>query len=114
MNTLQFIEELTLNPEKIEFAQTIETIENDYIFTATAFNNGGVSSKAGSNEGSCKILAFAQLNKLSKDQTLACFGHYYREDVLGYPEGEDHANIRQLMRTGLDAVSFDAFPLKPR
>jgi hypothetical protein len=31
----------------------------------------------------CKIFAFAELQKLSKEATLSCFGAYYREEVLG-------------------------------
>jgi hypothetical protein len=70
--------------------------------------------QAGSNEGSCKIFAFAKLNNLSDAQTLACFGHFYRHDVQGNPDGTDHANIRTFMRHGLSQVQFDGDALVPR
>jgi hypothetical protein len=56
-------------------------------------------------------LAFAKLQGFSVEQTLACFGRYYREDVLGNPEGDDHQNIRQFMANGWDGVSFAVTPL---
>ena len=36
------------------------------------------------------------------------FGSYYRDDVLGDPSGEDHANIRNFMKYGWDGVLFDS------
>jgi len=68
-------------------------------------------SSAGSNEGSCKILAFAKMQKLTQEQTLALFGGYYRDDVLKHPNGDDHANIRNFMLCGWAGVSFDGEPL---
>jgi hypothetical protein len=65
-----------------------------------------VVNESGTNEGSCKIFAFAQLNDLSVEQTLACFGKYYREDVLENPEGNDHGNIRNFMISGWEGVKF--------
>ncbi|MFT4047340.1 MAG: HopJ type III effector protein [Solimonas sp.] len=46
------------------------------------------------------MLAFAKLQGLSEAETLACFGRFYREDVLKNPDGTDHQNIRNFMRTG--------------
>ena len=46
---------------------------------------------------SIKIFAFAKLNQLSKQNTLDCFGAFYREEVLKNPEGQDHMNIRTFM-----------------
>jgi hypothetical protein len=37
---------------------------------------------------------------------LACFGTYYRDDVLANPEGSDHGNIRNFMKTGWAGVSL--------
>ncbi len=45
---------------------------------------------AGQNNGSCKIFAFGLAQDLSPEQTLACFGQFYRNDVLGFPENTDH------------------------
>jgi len=36
------------------------------------------------------------------------FGRFYREDVLGNPEGNDHANIRNFMESGWGGVKFDS------
>jgi len=43
---------------------------------------------------------------LDAQQTLACFGDYYRVDVLQNPEGVDHQNIRNFMTYGWDGVAF--------
>jgi hypothetical protein len=47
-----------------------------------------------------KFLAFAELNNLSAAETLNCFGAYYHEEVLANPEGTNHQNIRNFMKTG--------------
>ena len=100
------------NPEH-RFAETIAFIEQHYQFVPTAFRNGTVNNGADQNQGSCRILALATMLKLNDEQALLCFGEFYR-DVLATPEGNDHQNIRQLMQTGLAAVSFETSPLTPR
>jgi hypothetical protein len=40
-----------------------------------------------------------QMQELTPEATLACFGSYYFEDVLGNPNGTDHQNIRNFMKT---------------
>jgi hypothetical protein len=87
------------------------TIEAAYEFTATSFRNGELYNAAGQNSGSCKLFAFAQLQQLSEAQTLACFGNYYRQDVLANPDGVDHQNIRNFIRSGWAGIKFDAQPL---
>lgn len=109
-----FIRQLRCAPDHIAFDQTIGLIDSLYDFTPTAFRNGKHNNNAGENTGSCKILAFAQLNGLSVAETLACFGHYYRDDVRGDPNGSSHANIREFMRLGWPGVHFAAFPLQPK
>ena len=52
------------------------------------------------------LFAFAQKQQLSEAQTLACFGDYYRKDVLENPQGEDHQNIRQFMKSGWFGIAF--------
>lgn len=101
-----FFRQLSIDPESITFEQSIALIDALYDFTPTAFTNGEASNEAGQNNGACKILAFAHLHQLSEPQTLQLFGHYYREDVLPNPVGDDHANIRNFMRTGWDGVEF--------
>ena len=109
-----FLPPLRPTPAATRFDDTIELIDVLYDFTPTAFRNGEQHNAAGENNGSCKILAFGLLNGLSEAETLACFGHYYREDVLGDPGGHDHANIRNFMHDGWTGVHFEGTPLKPR
>jgi len=103
----QFLDKLKTSPEKVEFTDTMAIIDNNYDFTATRFKNGETINEAGENNGSCKVFAFAKLQNLTQEQTLYCFGHFYRDDVLGHPEAEDHQNIRNFMRSGWDGIKFD-------
>lgn len=110
--TLQtFLSRLAETPDSIEFDDTMAIIDSYYDFTPTAFQNGETHNEANQNNGSCKILAFGQLNDLTAQQALACFGRYYREDVLAQPKGDDHQNIRQFMIKDWDGVQFDGQPL---
>ena len=106
-----FLTKLNAQPETIEFTDTMAVIEENYDFSETAFTNGQQSNAAGENSGSCKIFSFAQLNGLTEQQTLACFGIYYRNDVLGNPDASDHQNIRQFMINGWSGIRFDSAPL---
>jgi len=103
-----FLENLIAAPESVEFSDTMAVIDANYQFTESAFVNGNQKNAAGQNSGSCKIFSFAQLQNLSTEQTLACFGRYYRDDVLGHPDADDHQNIRQFMCNGWQGVNFDA------
>lgn len=106
-----FMEKLKSAPESVAFTDTMAVIETNYTYTPTAFSNGEVKNDAGTNEGSCKLFAFAQLNQLSPEETLACFGDYYRVDVLQNPDGSDHGNIRNFMQSGWEGIQFDGKPL---
>lgn len=114
MNLDAFLKKLNDNPESVTFDDTMAVIGATYDFTPAAFTNGEARNEAGQNSGSCKLFAFAKLNGLSKEQTLACFGAYYREDVLKNPEGTDHQNIRNFIKHGWDGVKFDDMPLKAK
>ncbi len=109
------INKIKQQPKVVEFSEVIDVITRHYHYTPSCFTNGigenQVINAAGKNEGSCKIFAFAMLHGLSKDETLACFGRYYRDDVIGHPETIDHANIRVFMLHGWDGVHFDQSPL---
>lgn len=105
---------LAEHPDTIEFAEVIALIDSHYDFTPSAFRNGDTNNEAGQNNGSCKIFAFAKLQGLDEAKTLACFGRYYHEDVLGNPEGDDHANIRNFIRYGWPGIEFDGTALRPR
>lgn len=109
-----FLATLRSTPENIDFEDTMAAIESLYIHQPTAFRNGAQANGAEQNQGSCKLLAFAQLQGLSPSETLACFGRFYRTDVLSHPEGSDHQNIRQFMIHGWSGVTFEGQPLTPR
>ncbi|OCB77362.1 HopJ type III effector protein [Flavobacterium crassostreae] len=108
MTLSTYLTTLKQNPKTIVFADTMAVIEDKYTFTPTAFQNGTLHNAAGQNSGSCKLFAFAKAQQLSLDQTLACFGAYYFEDVLNHPNGTDHQNIRNFMLTGWDGLHFEA------
>ena len=97
---------LTQAPESIQFEDTMQVIEANYDFSESEFRNGDVVNVAGQNNGSCKIFAFGLAQDLSPEQTLACFGQFYRNDVLGFPENTDHQNIRNFMIHGWSGVQF--------
>jgi len=107
MELNEFLKKLDETPDSVCFHDTMEAIDAHYDFTPTAFSNGATRNEAGQNNGSCKLFSFAMLNGLSPQQTLACFGDYYRKDVLGNPDGTDHANIRNFIRTGWEGISFE-------
>ena len=114
MTLTTFLTNIKENPNSIAFADTIAVIEDNYVFTPTAFKNGDQQNAAGENSGSCKIFAFAKAQQLSPEETLNCFGTYYTEDVLKNPEGTDHQNIRNFMVSGWNGIAFerDALQLK--
>lgn len=96
------------NNEILQFDETISVITENYNYQPTGFSNGlgddKVMNAAGTNEGSCKIFAFAQLNLLDQQQTLNLFGDFYHKDVLQDPTGTNHQNIRRFMRDGWKGI----------
>ena len=112
MTLNDFLKKLDDTPENICFNDTLAQIDALYDFTPTAFTNGAVRNEAGQNNGSCKLFSFAKLHGLSPQQTLACFGDYYRKDVLGNPQGADHQNIRNFMKNGWEGIKFEGKALK--
>ena len=111
MTIKTLIDKLQDSPELIEFTDVMSVIDANYHYTPTCFYNGEIINEAGCNEGSCKLLAFAQLQGFSEMQTLALFGRYYREDVLLNPAGDDHANIRNFILDGWLGIRFAGEPL---
>lgn len=107
----EFLLKLEQHPEQIEFSETMAVIEANYQFNPTRFSNGDLENEAGQNNGSCKIFAFGMMHYLSEEQTLACFGDYYRKDVLGNPEADDHQNIRNFINTGWEGIRYEGFAL---
>ncbi len=108
MSINEFLETLKASPEAIDFDILMALIDANYIFTPCAFSNGDLQNKAGENSGSCKLFYFAKLQDLSEADTLACFGAYYREDVLKNPDGDNHQNIRNFIKYGWQGVKFEA------
>lgn len=108
-----FINTLNKNPDSIDFSDTMAVIDATYTFTPVAFTNGDQQNAADQNNGSCKLFAFAKLQNLDEQQTLSCFGQYYRNDVLKNTDGEDHQNIRNFMLTGWSGIAFSSMPLHP-
>ncbi|MCG6200905.1 HopJ type III effector protein [Psychromonas antarctica] len=110
----EFLDKLSTQPENIEFTDTMAVIELHYSFTDTSFVNGLQINAAGENSGSCKLFSFAQLQNLNESKTLACFGRYYREDVLDFPNAQDHQNIRQFMINGWKGLHFESQALNQK
>jgi len=114
MSLASFIEKVK-NNENVSFDETIAVITDNYDYQPTEFSNGLneqlLVNQAGTNEGSCKIFAFAQLNQLNQQQTLNLFGDYYRLDVLNNPDGTGHQNIRNFMKFGWDGIHFNGVAL---
>lgn len=103
-----FLAALNSAPHSIQFSDTLAVIETHYEFTPTEFRNGSIKNEAGQNSGSCKVFSFARLHELTEQQTLACFGDYYRVDVLQHPDAQDHQNIRNFMQYGWSGIQFDS------
>jgi len=106
-----FLQQLKDAPESNSFENTIATIDQNYNFTPCEFKNGDLINAENQNNGSCKIFAFALLHNLSEQQTLHCFGDYYRVDVLKNPDSTDHQNIRNFIKSGWSGISFNSTPL---
>ena len=109
----QFKTKLKVKPTEITFAETMQVIDDNFNFTPTTFTNGDIKNNAGENAGSCKLFAFAKKQKLTKQETLFCFGEHYK-NVLEDEKGSSHQNIRNFMKTGFETLSFegDALVLK--
>ena len=119
MNSLDsLLQRIHQSPESIAFDEVMAVIGEHYDYSPTGFHNGlgdeALWNAAGTNAGSCRIFAFARLHQLDEDSTLACFGHYYRDDVLKFPDGTDHGNIRRFMRDGWAGIRFEGNALTAR
>ena len=117
MTLTEFLQKIK-NNEHVSFDETIAVIAENYEYTPSEFSNGlnnkQLINAAGSNEGSCKIFSFAQINQLNPQQTLGLFGDYYRKDVLDDPTGTGHQNIRNFMQYGWEGINFTQQALKAK
>lgn len=109
MHLTEFLK-ATRRPEH-RFTDTLAFIDAHYHYTPCAFDNAGLHNPAGSNQGSCKILGLALLEKFSTEDALLAFAEHYAY-VLATPDEAEHANIRQLLKHGLGAVRFSQLPLR--
>ena len=110
----KYLEKLKNTPDSMEFNELMELIDSHYIFTPTEFSNGNLINQAEQNQGSCKLFSFAKLHNLDQQQTLACFGVYYRQDVLENPDADNHQNIRNFLKYGWDGIKFSGNALSAR
>jgi hypothetical protein len=114
MSITEFIAVIRPQPSDLSFQLVMDTIDEHYDYTPAEFRNGigddCVVNAAGSNEGSCRIFAFAKLNNFSEAETLICFGQHYRT-VLSTPQDTNHANIRTFMRHGWKGIDFSSTAL---
>lgn len=108
------IEKVKSNSTEISFQEIIEFIDKNYNFNPTRFKNGDTINEAGQNSGSCRLFSFAKMHEFNKDETLNCFGDYYRKDVLENPEGTDHQNIRNFIKYGWEGILFDGQALNQK
>ncbi len=101
--------------ERVRFEDTMAVIHQYFDYQPTPFSNGNgtdrIFNEAGTNEGSCKIFAFARLYQLSESSTLALYGDFYWKDVLQNPNGETHKNIRNFITYGWEHIKMDGLPL---
>ena len=107
---MDFIDRIKNQSYSLSFNEVIDYIESKYNFTPTGFKNGETFNPAGTNSGSCKLLYFAMINDLTKEQTLQCFGDFY-QDVKEDINGDGHQNIRNFMKHGWEGIKFDGIAL---
>lgn len=103
-----------LSQGAVAFQDVMQVIDAHYDFTPTQFQNGNQVNEADTNNGSCKIFAFAKLNGLDEQATLNAFGDFYTQDVLKHPDGKNHANIRNFMQSGWGGIAFADSPLRDK
>jgi hypothetical protein len=95
-----------LDANAMGFAEVLDYIAAEYEYYPSSFKNGELYNAENENQGSARILAFAEICSLSKEDTLRLFAEHYRA-VLADPDGAGHQNIRQFMQYGWEAVKFD-------
>ena len=106
MKLEDYREKISKTPELITFEETMLVIDTLYQFCPTEFKNGKILNNTDQNQGSCKLFYFAKMQEFSKEQTLHAFGTYYREDVLKFPDDQNHGNIRSFMHFGWKGIDF--------
>lgn len=104
--------------DRIECEEVLAIVEAGYHYQPHRFVNGPPGQQcdnpAGTNEVSCRLFAFAQQHRLTVAETLACFGHHYRDGVLTDPQGSGHTNLRIFARHGWAHLTMPEAVLTPR
>ncbi|MBX3253570.1 MAG: HopJ type III effector protein [Chitinophagaceae bacterium] len=98
---------------KMDFAALLAYIDEHYVHMPTAFKNGDQYNHSSENQGSARVLFYARLNNLGKEDTLRLFAEHY-QNVLDDPGAANHQNIRQFMLKGWDGVEFEGQVLLPK
>ncbi|MET3980505.1 hypothetical protein ABIB62_003105 [Mucilaginibacter sp. UYP25] len=104
---------IALKSKVANFSDVIAFIETYYTHQPTAFKNGDTYNEATQNQGSAKVLTFAKLHSLGKEDTLQLFAEHY-QSVLDTPDAEDHQNIRQFMANGWQGIAFEGKALSAK
>jgi len=97
----------SLKANSASFSDVLTFIETYYQHQPAAFKNGEAYNEATQNQGSAKVFAFAQLNNLSKEDTLYLFAEHY-QSVMDHPDATDHQNIRQFMAHSWNGIAFQS------
>eukprot|EP01052_Picozoa_sp_SAG31_P006740 SAG31_NODE_313_length_17858_cov_34.811307_6_plen_198_part_00 len=105
------LDRLRAGDATVELEDVVAVIDSAYDYQPVAFTNGAVENYEGSNAGSSKLLAWAILHGLTRDQVLLAYGRHYRNLD---PNGTDHPNIREIEAKGLVGVDFEVSPLLPK
>lgn len=95
-----------LSAKQITFKDVLAFIEANYDYTPSAFKNGNQQNAETENQGSARVLFFAKLHNLTKEDALSLFAEHY-DAVLATPEDTDHQNIRQFQQLGWNGLSFE-------
>lgn len=102
-----------LENKQLRFKDVLNYISQHYTYTPSSFINGDLHNTAEENQGSAKVLYFAFLHSLTEKQTLQLFAEHL-DNVSTCPEGTNHPNIRQFIKTGWQAVLFENVVLRPK
>lgn len=87
------------------FEANLFDIYDKFAITPVPFKNGGLENKTGENSASAAIFAYAAEMGLSDGETLELFGEHLQA-VTNNPDGNDHENIRQFMKTGHNGIEY--------
>lgn len=102
----------------VKFNEVMAQIEESFRFTPTEYTSGFgtddlLVNPAGTNNGSNKVFAFGMLYDLTEEQTLRLFCQFF-EEVKESPDGTDHGNIRNFMKSGWPGIRMPTMSLTKR